>query len=204
MRAHPVGPGRRADGQHPGRPARRRAVQVLRRLDRSRREGRAAAAQAARARRASSATSSSRWRLGEREAVSARPDLHRSRAIRPSTPTARSSASPNTAERSCRSSIPMTNTATTSKLPVRDPSMPLRLGPGHAASLKPLGPSPYWGDESDLGQQGQQPQLDVRPDGPRLARRGGARPGQSRRSASRARIHPSAKLFPLERDASRS
>jgi hypothetical protein len=43
---------------------------------------------------------------------------------------------------------PVKNTATTFHAPVRDPDMPLSLGPGHAAALKPLSPSPYWGDET--------------------------------------------------------
>ena len=33
------------------------------------------------------------------------------------------------------------------KAPVRDPNTPMALGPGHAAALNPLQPSPYWGDE---------------------------------------------------------
>src|SRR5262249_43986298 len=31
--------------------------------------------------------------------------------------------------------------------PVRDKDTPFMLGPGHAAALKPLAPSPYWGTE---------------------------------------------------------
>jgi hypothetical protein len=42
---------------------------------------------------------------------------------------------------------PVKNVATTFRLPVRDPQMPLNLGPGHAAALDPLQPSPYWGNE---------------------------------------------------------
>jgi hypothetical protein len=42
---------------------------------------------------------------------------------------------------------PKTNTVTTFKLPVRDPDMPLSLGPGHAAAIKPIQPSAYWGDK---------------------------------------------------------
>ena len=42
---------------------------------------------------------------------------------------------------------PVKNVATTFKAPVRDPEMPLSLGPGHAAALDPLQPSPYWGSE---------------------------------------------------------
>ena len=138
-------------GEHDVRSAertRRRVVRELRRLDRSHREGRAAARQAAAAagRRAQHRRHAAR--LDEREAVPARSDLERSTAIRRSTPTGRSSDRPSTARTSCRFSIRSKNTATTFKAPVRDPQMPLSLGPGHAAALKPLQPSPYWGDEA--------------------------------------------------------
>ncbi len=43
---------------------------------------------------------------------------------------------------------PVENKTTTFRLPVRDPEMPLSLGPGHAAALKSAAPSPYWGDEA--------------------------------------------------------
>jgi hypothetical protein len=42
---------------------------------------------------------------------------------------------------------PAKNTTTSFKAPVRDHDMPISLGPGHAAALKPLQPSPYWGNE---------------------------------------------------------
>ena len=42
---------------------------------------------------------------------------------------------------------PVKNSATKFHAPVRDPDMPFSLGPGHAAALKPLAPSPYWGSE---------------------------------------------------------
>ena len=41
---------------------------------------------------------------------------------------------------------PKTNKVSFFKMPVRDPDMPESLGPGHAASVKPLQPSAYWGD----------------------------------------------------------
>ena len=41
---------------------------------------------------------------------------------------------------------PKTNKVSFFKMPVRDPEMPELLGPGHAATVKPLQPSPYWGD----------------------------------------------------------
>lgn len=42
---------------------------------------------------------------------------------------------------------PKTHTVTTFRMPVRDPDMPEALGPGHAASVEPLQPSAYWGEE---------------------------------------------------------
>jgi hypothetical protein len=43
---------------------------------------------------------------------------------------------------------PVKNTITTFHAPVRDEDMPYSLGPGNAAALKPLAPSPYWGSEA--------------------------------------------------------
>jgi hypothetical protein len=40
---------------------------------------------------------------------------------------------------------PVKNTATKFHAPVRDKDMPYSLGPGHAADLKPMAPSAYWG-----------------------------------------------------------
>ncbi len=42
---------------------------------------------------------------------------------------------------------PIKNVTTTFKAPVRDPNMPLNLGPGHAAALDALQPSAYWGSD---------------------------------------------------------
>jgi hypothetical protein len=42
---------------------------------------------------------------------------------------------------------PKTNKVSFFTMPVRDPEMPQSLGPGHAATVKPLQPSPYWGDK---------------------------------------------------------
>ena len=42
---------------------------------------------------------------------------------------------------------PVKNTAMLYHAPVRDKDMPYSLGPGHAAMLKPLAPSPYWNIE---------------------------------------------------------
>ena len=42
---------------------------------------------------------------------------------------------------------PKTNEISFFKMPVRDEAMPLSLGPGHAATVKPMQPSAYWGDK---------------------------------------------------------
>ena len=42
---------------------------------------------------------------------------------------------------------PAKNSVTNFHAPVRDAAMPYSLGPGHAAALEPLAPSPYWGKE---------------------------------------------------------
>ena len=73
---------------------------------------------------------------------------------------------------------PVKNVATNFVLPTT-PDMPLALGPGNAGSIKILRTLGLLGRGEHLGQQGQQPQLDVRPEGPRLARRDRPRAGQS-------------------------
>jgi hypothetical protein len=42
---------------------------------------------------------------------------------------------------------PRTHTVTSFTAPVRDADTPEAFGPGHAASPKPMAPSPYWGEE---------------------------------------------------------
>ena len=94
---------------------------------------------------------------------------------------------------------PVENKATTFRMPVRDPQMPLSLGPGHAAALKPLQPSPYWGDEAiwDTRVNNHNSMLDR--DGRvwlAAAVRGAENPAFCRAGSD----HPSAKLFPIDRN----
>ncbi len=42
---------------------------------------------------------------------------------------------------------PKTNRTSFFKMPVRDANMPESLGPGHAAAIQPIAPSPYWGND---------------------------------------------------------
>jgi hypothetical protein len=93
---------------------------------------------------------------------------------------------------------PVRNTATTFELTVRDAETPLALGPGHAAALDALAPSPYWGSERiwDTKANNHNSMLDrqgrvwmaaaVRgPDNPAFCKAGSD--------------HPSAKLTPVDR-----
>ena len=93
---------------------------------------------------------------------------------------------------------PVRNVATTFKAPVRDPEMPLNLGPGHAAGLDPLQPSPYWGSERIWETRVNNHNSMFGRDG-RLwlaaSVRGGDNPAWCRGGSD----HPSAKAFPMER-----
>ena len=92
---------------------------------------------------------------------------------------------------------PKTHTATVFKMPVRDPNMPLSLGPGHAASVKPAAPSAYWGDR---------PLWDTRANNHNAMFDGSGRVWNAASIRGRANpdfckkgsAHPSAKLFPLD------
>ncbi len=75
---------------------------------------------------------------------------------------------------------PKTNKVTFFKMPVQDPSMPEALGPGHAASIKPLQASAYWGDEKLWDTRANNHNCDVRQEGPGVDRGDRARHGQSR------------------------
>ena len=73
---------------------------------------------------------------------------------------------------------PVKNVATNFVLPTT-PDMPLALGPGNAGSIKILGTLGLLGRGEHLEQQGEQSQLNVRPEGPPVARRDRTRAGQS-------------------------
>ncbi|HTM34103.1 MAG TPA: carboxypeptidase-like regulatory domain-containing protein [Vicinamibacterales bacterium] len=93
---------------------------------------------------------------------------------------------------------PVNNEATTFKAPVRDPQMPLNLGPGHAAALDPAMPSPYWGSERIWETRINNHNSMFGRDG-RLwlaaSVRGNDNPAWCKAGSS----HPSAKAFPMDR-----
>jgi hypothetical protein len=94
---------------------------------------------------------------------------------------------------------PKTSTVTTFKAPVRDADMPESLGPGHAAVEKPVAASAYWGEEKlwDTRVNNHNSMFDKNgrvwmaaafrgPDNPDFCKKGSE--------------HPSAKVFPLEKN----
>src|SRR5581483_4620531 len=90
---------------------------------------------------------------------------------------------------------PVKNTATTFHLPVRDPNMPMSLGPGHAAALDPLKPSPYWGGERIWDTHANNHNSMFDRDG-RLWLAASVRAPENPAFCKEGSDHPSAKLFP--------
>ena len=93
---------------------------------------------------------------------------------------------------------PVKNVATTFKAPVRDADMPLSLGPGHAAALDPLLPSPYWGTERiwDTRVNNHNSMLDRQG---RLWLAASVRAAENPAFCKQGSDHPSAKAFPMDR-----
>ena len=193
-----VRPVRRDDDQPPRRPARRRAVQVFRRLDRSRRQGRAAEAQAAAARRASSATSWSPPGTGRR------PDkyLHDLISSDRRKPTVNADGPLYGAPEYSTDNMPIldpkTHKVSYFKMPVADPNMPVSLGPGHAGAIKPTQPSPYWGDEVLWDTKANQHNA-MFDDKGRVWLAATVRGLDNPAWCKKGSEHPSAKVFPIDR-----
>jgi len=93
---------------------------------------------------------------------------------------------------------PVKNTWTSFRLPVRDPQMPLNLGPGHAAALDPMAPSPYWGSERIWETRANNHNSMLDKTG-RVWLAASVRGAETPAFCRAGSDHPSAKLFPMER-----
>ena len=93
---------------------------------------------------------------------------------------------------------PVKNVATTFKAPVRDASMPPSLGPGHAAALDALQPSPYWGTDRIWDTRVNNHNSMFGRDG-RLWLAASVRAPENPAFCKEGSDHPSAKAFPMER-----
>ncbi|MGB5080883.1 MAG: hypothetical protein WBO23_09085 [Burkholderiales bacterium] len=95
---------------------------------------------------------------------------------------------------------PKTNKVTFFKMPVREPNMPESLGPGHAAAVKPLQASAYWGEEKiwDTRANNHNSMFDGKG---RLWLAATVRGRDNPAFCKKGSDHPSAKRFPLERSS---
>ena len=93
---------------------------------------------------------------------------------------------------------PKTNKVTFFKMPVRDPGTPESLGPGHAAAIKPLQPSAYWGEEKiwDTKANNHNAMFDKKG---RVWIAATVRGMDNAAFCRKGSDHPSAKVFPLDR-----
>lgn len=93
---------------------------------------------------------------------------------------------------------PKENVATTFVAPVRDTSMPLNLGPGHAAGLDALEASPYWGTERIWDTRVNNHNSMFGRDG-RVWLAASVRGADNPAFCKAGSDHPSAKAYPMER-----
>ena len=92
---------------------------------------------------------------------------------------------------------PRTSKVTNFRAPMRDANAHEALGPGHAAMEKPLGPSPYWGNEKIWDSHINNHNSMFDKDG-RLWLAAAVRDAKNPDFCRKGSNHPSAKLFPLE------
>ena len=93
---------------------------------------------------------------------------------------------------------PVKNVSTTFKAPVRDASMPLNLGPGHAAGLDALQSSAYWGTDRIWETRVNNHNAMFGRDG-RVWLAASVRGAENPAFCKSGSDHPSAKAFPMER-----
>src|SRR5215813_1550297 len=95
---------------------------------------------------------------------------------------------------------PKTNKATLFKMPVQDPEMAESLGPGHAASIKPLQPSAYWGDQKLWDTRANNHNAMIDKQG-RVWLAASVRGQDNPAFCKKGSDHPSAKVFPLDKSS---
>ncbi len=93
---------------------------------------------------------------------------------------------------------PIKNVTTTFKAPVRDPNMPLNLGPGHAAALDALQPSAYWASDRIWETRVNNHNSMFGRDG-RVWLAASVRGDENPAFCKEGSDHPSAKAFPMDR-----
>ncbi len=95
---------------------------------------------------------------------------------------------------------PKANKVTIFKMPVKDAEMPESLGPGHAASIKPLQASAFWGDEKLWDTRANNHNAMFDKNG-RVWMAAAVRGRDNPDFCKKGSDHPSAKVFPLEQSS---
>jgi hypothetical protein len=95
---------------------------------------------------------------------------------------------------------PKTHKVTFFRMPVADPKMPESLGPGHAAAIDPVQPSPYWGNEKlwDTRANNHNAMFDQQG---RVWLAASVRGRNNPDFCKKGSSHPSAQVFPLEQSS---
>jgi hypothetical protein len=95
---------------------------------------------------------------------------------------------------------PKTHKVTFFRMPVADPKMPESLGPGHAAAIDPVQPSPYWGNEKlwDTRANNHNAMFDQQG---RIWLAASVRGRNNPDFCKKGSSHPSAQVFPLEQSS---
>jgi hypothetical protein len=95
---------------------------------------------------------------------------------------------------------PKTHKVWTYKMPVRDESMPVSLGPGHAGAIAPTTPSAYWGEQVLWDTKANQHNA-MFDDKGRVWLAATVRGTDNPAWCKKGSEHPSAKVFPLDRSS---
>jgi hypothetical protein len=95
---------------------------------------------------------------------------------------------------------PKTHRVTSFKMPVRDANMPESLGPGHAAALQPIAPSPYWGNDKLWDTKANNHNSMFGKDG-RVWLTASVRAMDNPAFCKTGSQHPSARVFPIDSSA---
>ena len=203
MRRVQSGQSAQVHGQRAGRPTRRRAVQIFRRLDRPHRARANCRTPSRRGRKASSATSSSPNGNG------ATPDkyLHDLISTDKRNPTVNAYGKLYGSPEYSTDDLPILDPVTNTVIDLHGAGARPRDAASRSARAmprpkKPMMPSAYWGDRKDLGHARQQPQHDVRREGPGVADRRRCAATTNPAFCKEGSDHPSAKLFPLNQSRS--
>ena len=194
---HRVRTGRRDDDQPARRPARRRAVQIFRRVDRRVAKGELPKHKPERPSGVERNLVVTTWDWSTPDKY-----LHDLISSDRRKPTVNADGPLYGAPEYSTDNMPVldpkTHKVSFFKMPVADPNMPLSLGPGHAGALKPTMASAYWGEEVLWDTKANQHNA-MFDDKGRVWLAATVRGMDNPAWCKKGSEHPSAKVFPIDR-----